>query len=364
MPVQTNKLSHLRFLKHLALTFSAAFFCIPSLQAGDTFKWTVQYLVDNSQSCFGQSQKIWPRRNRGIALSADGKYLYLGYTHGANGVGEVRKVAIGITDDYTRATSRVLRGPLAKAITCDDKGRVYIANGGEILIYDSEIQRLQHKIAISICEGVAVTREGKELVLYATDPQLSELQRFVLEEKGNEITGDTPAGLKEGGRLAINGSLSLRNCKVDPKGNIWVADHDGGRVFRISPDGQKIESADVRTPIDVAFDGNRAYVTCGEERVVAVMETDSMKLLGNLAVPWDELELSPKGNNSKGSLCGIVAIPGKGFFVTNEGGQTANQKSTYGRADENTDFVLGKLYRDAYLDDNEPVLRALEVSEP
>jgi DNA-binding beta-propeller fold protein YncE len=151
---------------------------------------------------------------------------------------------------------------------------------------------------------------------------------------------------------------------VDPKGNIWIADHDGGRVFRISPDGQKIESADVRTPIDVAFDGNRTYVSCGEERVVAVMETDSMKLLGNLAVPWDELELSPKGNNSKGSLCGIVAIPGKGFFVTNEGGQTANQHSTYGRADDNTDFVLGKLYRDAYLDDNEPVLRALEVSEP
>ena len=364
IPVQKITLSPARFLKHLAVTLSVALFCLPSSQAGDTFKWTVQYMVDNSQACFGQSQKIWPRHNRGMALSTDGKYLYLGYHHGANGVGEVRKVAIGIPDDYTRATSRVLHGPLAKAIACDDKGRVYIANAGEILIYDSELQRLEHKIAISICEGVAVTREGKELVLYATDRQLGELQRFVLEEKGGEVTGDTPVGLKEGGKLVINGSLSLRNCKVDPKGNIWIADHDGARVFRISPNGQKIESADVRSPMDMAFDGNRAYVSCGEERVVAVMETDSMKLLGNLAVPWDELELSPKGNNNQGALCGIIAVPGKGFFVTNEGGQTANQHSTYGRADENTDFVLGKLYRDAYLDDNEPVLRALEVSGP
>ena len=357
-------LSPRRFLKYVAVTFSAVLFMLPSLRAGDTFKWTVQYLVDNSQAVFGQSQKIWPRHNRGMALSADGKSLYLGYHHGANGAGEVRKVAIGITDDYTRATTRVLRGPLAKAISCDDKGRVYIANEGEILIYDSELQRAMHRIDISICEGVAVTREGKELVLYATDRQLGELQRFVLEEKGGEITGDTLAGLKEGGKMVINGSLSLRNCKVDPKGNIWIADHDGGRVFRISPNGQKVESADVRSPMDMAFDGNRAYVSCGEERVVAVMETDSMKLLGNLAVPWDELELSPKGNNNHGALSGIVAVPGKGFFVANEGGQTANQHSTYGRADENTDFVLGKLYRDAYLDDNEPVLRALEVNTP
>ena len=201
-------------------------------------------------------------------------------------------------------------------------------------------------------------------MLYATDRQLGELQRFVLEEKGDAVTGGRLAGLKEDGRLAISGTISLRSCRVDPKGNIWIADNGGGRVFRISPDGQKIESADVKSPVDMAFDGNRLYVSCGEERVVAVMEADSMKLLGNLAVPWEELELSPKGNNNNGALCGIVAVPGKGFFVTNEGGQTANQHSIYGRADENADFVLGKLYRDAYLDDNEPLLRALEVNEP
>jgi hypothetical protein len=62
-------------------------------------------------------------------------------------------------------------------------------------------------------------------------------------------------------------------------------------------------------------------------------------------------------------LSGIVVVPGKGFFANNETGQTANQRSLYGRADENADFLDGKLYRDAYMDDNDPLLRALEVQQ-
>jgi hypothetical protein len=67
------------------------------------------------------------------------------------------------------------------------------------------------------------------------------------------------------------------------------------------------------------------------------------------------------GNNRLGALGAIVAIPGKGFFVTNESGQTAGQRSTYGRADDNTEIIAGTLYRDAFNDDNDPILRALEA---
>jgi len=56
-----------------------------------------------------------------------------------------------------------------------------------------------------------------------------------------------------------------------------------------------------------------------------------------------------------------VVVPGKGFFVANEAGQTANQRSTYGRIDDHSDFVNGKLYRDIFEDDNEPILRGTEV---
>jgi hypothetical protein len=115
--------------------------------------------------------------------------------------------------------------------------------------------------------------------------------------------------------------------------------------------------------MDVAIDRGRVFVTRYRERAITVMD-ESLNLLGSLAVPWEELEISPFGNNHYGALAGIVTLPGQGFFVANEAGQTANQRSTYGRTDEHTDIVNGKVYRDAFGDDNEPILRASEVIVP
>ena len=332
--------------------------------AGDTYKWTVQYLIDNSQVIYGQSQKVWPRRNRGLAISPDGKFLYAGYHHGGNGQGEIRKLAVGISDDFTRATVRVLPGPLGKAITTDDKGRVIIANEGDILIYDENLSQLQLSIQHALCEGVATQRDGKDLFLYATDRQVGAVRRWVLEEKDNVIIGaKLSAGFAENGELFLKAATSLRGVEVDAQGRIWVADIEGNRVFRISKDGKTVDTADVDHPMDIGFDGGRAFVTRSTDRLIAVFEADSMKLQGNLAVPWEELELTPTGNNRIGGLSSIVTVPGKGFFVTNESGQTANQKSTYGRADDHADVVDGKLYRDVYGDDNDPILQALTVPD-
>ncbi len=349
--------------RFLSTPFILTCLCLATFSswAGDTFKWNVQYLVDNSQEAFGRSQKVWPRRNRGIALSPDGKYLYLGYHHGGNNQGEVRKIAVGITDDYARATFQVLQGPLGKALACDDKGRVYIADQGKILIYDENLDHLLLSIPTPLCEGVCVVRESGDLILYSSDRQLGSITRWAIEEKGDTVASATRAGLDGTGQLFLEGATSLRNVEVDPSGNIWVADHEGGRVYRVSKDGKKVDKANIGTPFDIAFEGTRAYITRTKECIVTVMDADTMKVVGNLSVPWDELELSPSGNNRIAALSGIVTVLGKGFFVTNESGQTGNQKSTYGRADEHTDFVSGKLYRDAYMDDNDPVLRAVEV---
>jgi len=357
-----NPTTRRRAIIALLLSLAAGFFPTQA-QAGDTYKWTVQYLIDNSQQVFGRSQKVWPRRNRGMALSPDGKYLYLGYSHGPNGGGEVRKVAVGLTDDFTRATTRSLVGPSGKAICCDDKGRVYIANEGEILVYDGNLHTEYQNIPAGMCEGLCVVREGQKLVLYASDRQFSMLQRYVLEENDGAITNVKMEGFDGTGQVALLNSMNLRGVEVDGKGNIWVADSDEGKVYRISKDGKTIDTAEVANAMDIGFDGGRAFVTRGKDRVIAVLETDSMKLIGNLSVPWEELELTPTGNNRGGMLTGLVVVPGKGFFVNNETGQTSNQRSIYGRADENTDFVEGKLYRDAYMDDNDPVLRALEVQQ-
>jgi hypothetical protein len=346
------------FLAVLALAFFLA--AVPA-RAADTYKWTVQYLIDNSQAVFGQSQKVWPRCNRGLAISPDGKYLYAGYHHGAGGVGEVRKIALSITDDFGRATAATLQGPLGKSIACDDRGRVYIANQAEILIYDADLGKMLYSIPVGTCEGVAVAREGRDQVLYVTDRELGLLQRFVIDEKGDGVAGAAPAGFDGSGSVTILEASSLRGLAVDARGNIWIADHEGGHVFRVSKDGKKIDKVDVLNAMDVALVGDRVYVTRGRDRLIAVLQQADMQVLGNLAVPWEELELSPMGNNRNGALAGIVAVPGKGFFVSNESGQTAGQRSTYGRADDHTEMIGGTLYRDAFEDDNDLILRALEV---
>jgi DNA-binding beta-propeller fold protein YncE len=285
--MQPQPIRHRRtFLTLLAATLGSLISV--SAEAGDTYKWTVQYLIDNSQEVFGRSQKVWPRRNRGLALSPDGKFLYIGYMHGPNGAGETRKIAVHVTEDFGRATTRAVEGPTGKAIICDDKGRVYIANEGEILVYDENLHRLQDTIPVGMCEGLAVVREGGKLVLYASDRQFGALQRFVIEEKDNQVVDAKLEGFDGTGQLTIPNSVDLRGVEVDPKGNIWVADAEAGRVFRVSKDGKTIDSVEAANAMDIGFDGGRAFVTRGKDRVIAVFETDSMKLIGNLSVPWEE----------------------------------------------------------------------------
>src|SRR5438067_787175 len=64
----------------------------------EAYKWSVQYLIDNSQPIFERSQKVFPRHCRGLALTPDGHFLYVGYNHSFNSSGEVRKIDVRIAD--------------------------------------------------------------------------------------------------------------------------------------------------------------------------------------------------------------------------------------------------------------------------
>jgi hypothetical protein len=327
--------------------------------AGDAYKWSVQYLIDNSRTIFGRPQKVSPRHNRGLAISPDYKYLYAGYHHSFNNSGEVRRIRVDVAD-YDRATEALLPGVLAKAISTDDKGRVYICDSACIWVYDALLERRFVRIPTTVCEGVATAREGGQLVLYGTDREDGTLSRWVLQESGDDVTAAVLSGFDGSGVLKVPGAFDLRGMTIDSKGNFWLADLKGNKVWRLSPDGKDVKSVAVSVPMDIAIDGNRVFVTRSTERAITVMD-DEMNIIGSLNVPWEELELSPYGNNRNGALSGIVTVPGKGFFVANEAGQTANQRSTYGRIDDHSDFVNGKLYRDVFEDDNEPILRATEV---
>ena len=328
--------------------------------AGDAYKWTVQYLIDNSRTVFGHPQKISPRHNRGLAISPDGKYLYAGYHHSFNNAGEVRRIQIDVAD-FERATIAVLPGVLAKGIATDDKGRVYICDLSAIQVYDAALETRLLRIPAGTVDSVATAREGGELVLYGSDREDGTLSRWVVKENGDGLSSATLGGFGGTGVFKVPGAVDLRGVKVDAKGNIWVVDLNGGKVFKMKPGGQDLKSVEVKGPMDVAIDGPRVLVTRWRERAITVLD-DELNVMGSLSVPWEELELSPVGNNHDGSLSGIVTVPGKGFFVANEAGQTANQKSTYGRIDSHSDLIDGKLYRDVFQDDNEPILRATEVT--
>ena len=328
--------------------------------AGDAYKWTVQYLIDNSRTVFGNPQKVSPRHNRGLAISPDGKYLYAGYHHSFNNSGEVRRIQINV-GDFERATVALLPGVLAKGLATDDKGRVYICDNSAVQVYDAALEKRLLRIPTGITDSVATAREGGELVLYGSDREDGSISRWVLKENGEGLSSATLGGLGGEGVYQVPGATDLRGIKVDAKGNIWVVDLKGSKVFKIKPGGKDVKSVDVKGPMDVAIDGGRVFVTRWLERAITVLD-DEMNVVGSLNVPWEELELSPFGNNRQGALSGIVVVPGKGFFVSNEAGQTANQKSTYGRIDSHSDLINGKLFRDIFQDDNEPILRATEVT--
>ena len=313
-----------------ALSLAAS---ILSATAGDAYKWSVHYLIDNSQAVGGRSQRDLPRRNRGLALSPDGRYLYAGYHHSWDSRGEVRKLAIDISD-FERATSAVLQGPLGKAIATDDKGRVYICDNNEVVVYDADLAHRLFVLNAGACDGVTTTREGGTLIVLTSDRTESCIRRWLISEKDLEITGAKLGGFDGSGTFNVPNAQDLRGMKVDGRGNIWVCDLAGNRVFRIRRDGKDFKSVDVKSPIDLAFDKNRVFVTRWTDRAITVLD-DEMIVIGNLNIPWSELAISAFGNSRMGALSGIVTVPGKGFFVTNEGGQTANHMSIYGKADDN-----------------------------
>jgi DNA-binding beta-propeller fold protein YncE len=342
--------------------------------APQAYKWSVQYLIDNSQSVFGRSQQVYPRANRALAISPDGNFLYAGYTQSFNSgadlrprdsrmtnSGEVRKIDLRVAD-YEEATKVVLPYHRAKAIAVDDQSRVYLAEGQMIEVYDANLEKPMLSIPMTECDGVAVTREGGDTVLYATDRELGELHRFLIDTRwGSGGCKAAPAGLGGSGVMKIPGAKSLRGVAVDPKGRIWMADEEASEVFRVDANGSNLASAAVGRALAITFYEDTALVARGTDRQIALVSGD-MVVTGNLSVPWEELELSPYGNDRDGALSGIAVIPGgKGFYVADEHGQTANQKSTYGRTDQSSEVIDGKLYTDAYGDDNDPILRAVPV---
>jgi hypothetical protein len=187
------------------------------------------------------------------------------------------------------------------------------------------------------------------------------LTRWELETANNQVTNATPKGLDGEGEMKIPEAKSLRGVAIDKKGRIWMADLEGNRIYRVNSDGKELASKELTSPESMAFDGERCFITQEKQRQITITDLD-LNSIGTLSVPWEELALTALGNNHWGALAGIVVVPGKGLFVSNESGQTADQRSTYGKEDGNSGAIDGKPFTDTRMDDNEPILHAtLEV---
>ena len=360
-----------RRLATLALSGFLSLSSFAADTATEQYRWSVQYLLDQSQSVFGRSQSTSPRNNRGLAMSPDKHYLYAAYiwTVSRRGdfgpKGELRKIDLTAAD-YEEATVALLPSKIAKALAVDEVGRVYAAMGSQISVFDADLAHELFVIPTNECDGVAVAKSGSKVILYASERKNHSLKRFELTgESEGSISKAKQTGFDGGtGEISIPGSISLRGVAVDARGRIWLADAGADKVFRVNENGTNLKSIKLKAPMGIAFDGPKGYVTLSVDRAVAVID-DEMNVAGSVAMPWKELELSELGNNHEGIFAGIVADPGKGFYVANAHGQTASQHSTYGRIDKFSEVLKGKLFTDTTADDNDPILHAvLTTGEP
>ncbi len=284
--------------------------------------WSIQAIVDPRTSVFGVPQTNGPRNLRGLAISPSGRYLYAGYLNTSSISAELRQ--IDLTLSGTAAIVNRAFGLGGKSIAVDDLGRVYVAGQERITVHTSSLTGPIFEIPGLIrCEGLTVTREAGELVVYSTDRTLGTLERRVLSESGGAITGAVLSGLGGLGQLSIDPNGSLRSVKVDPSGRIWVVAYAGNRVYRLDPDGGGLVSTHVEQPFDLGFDGPYVLVTHDLARDITRLDANTLAAVPpGAAPPWTTLSLVFDGQNHLGALTGLVVLPNVGFFVANESGSS------------------------------------------
>ncbi|MDZ7377505.1 MAG: hypothetical protein ONB13_12910, partial [candidate division KSB1 bacterium] len=275
--------------------------------------WCVKHIIDNDDVIFGINQgpsgDNAPRDNRGLALSHDGQFLYLGYNNPSS-KRVVRKIDLSVTDPAMNHNSVVKQlmfasgAAPAKSIDTDDNGRVYLARGSVIDIYDADLATLLYTISgFNTCEGVAVQRESGSLVLYASDRANQKVSRFVITEgSGDAIVSATKSGLDGDGEVTIPGASSLRGLDVQSNGTIWVADISANKVFRIKSNGDMDGNCDIQSAIDVAIDEALAqvYVTQYTARTIKILNMADFSVKKTLTPPWSSLNLTETGQSGNG----------------------------------------------------------------
>jgi hypothetical protein len=300
--------------------------------------WSVAHIVDVDDVILGINQGAtiqksgMPRRNRGLALSPDDRFLYLGYNTPDN-KRLVRKIDLSVADPAQNQHAVVAQLILPQGaetirdIATDDRGRVYLALGAKIAVYNSALHTVPlHTISgFAVCVGVATRRENGKLVVYASDRADRTLERFELVEgDGETITSSSRAGLDGDGEAPIIGARSPRGLDIASNGTAWITDLGSGRVYRVNSTGQTVDSTGVKQAMDVAIDASRGevYVSQYTLRTIKVLSLSTGKIKRTLTPPAADLNVDLDGETGLGALCGIDVASCKRVFVANEQGRS------------------------------------------
>jgi len=311
-----------------------------------TAGWSVAHIVDVDDVIFGINQDAAPRNNRGLALSPDERFLYLGYTV------RVRKIDLSVSDpahNHSAVVAQLNRSPgtqPARDIATDDRGRVYLALGTKIEVYNSNLQvpPLHTISGFTACEGVATRRENGALAVYATDRLDKTLERFVLVEgTGEAVTSSSKTGLDGDGEVRIIGAKSPRGLDIANDGTAWIADFGKAKVYRVNSAGATVDSTAVRRPMDIAIDKTRgeAYVSQDTLRTIKVLNLSNGKIKRTLTPPAADLNLDLDGETGLGALLGIDVASCQRVYVANEKGRSIltplNGDSPFSNVGDNND---------------------------
>lgn len=225
---------------------------------------------------------------RSVALGNNS--VYIGYIQSSSGGRDVHRHSPEAPYELINARGTSFEQP--KAIAVDDRGYVYTvnregygSNRSIIKVYSDDLSDAIATVVLGTYEygGAAIYRSGSQYYLYVTSEGNGTIYRFNVTNLDN-IFIDTSFGSY--GSFMVPGGSNLRGITVDSDGTIFVADRNGGRVFRINADLTQTTPVAMTRPMDVALYKGRAYVTSynGVNSLIRVFDKTDMSVVGDLNI--------------------------------------------------------------------------------
>ena len=225
---------------------------------------------------------------RSVALGNNS--VYIGYIQSSSGGRDVHRHSPEAPYELINARGTSFEQP--KAIAVDDRGYVYTvnregygSNRSIIKVYSDDLSDAIATVVLGTYEygGAAIYRSGSQYYLYVTSEGNGTIYRFNVTNLDN-IFIDTSFGSY--GSFRVPGGSNLRGITVDSDGTIFVADRNGGRVFRINADLTQTTPVAMTRPMDVALYKGRAYVTSynGVNSLIRVFDKTDMSVVGDLNI--------------------------------------------------------------------------------